>query len=219
VQDDRDNGAGRKPGLSRRGMLQAGLIARPVPASAAGPRPQAPRSVPTGGIIATCVSQGRCRTRTCPREPTPIPRIQHIVILMQENHSYDNRLGMLRRFDADGFRLGFDGLPLNMNPYANGDIQHAFHMPTYIEAAARALSWPLGVTAISAPMPPSAWLAPIMHVGTAARGPSSSRQKQPSATRAAPAPQPPRVIRYTSHAPVGESFTSHPCASTIAGDP
>ncbi len=49
---------------------------------------------------------------------------------MQENHSYDNRLGMLGRAGADGFRLGFDGLPLNTKPYADGDIQHAFHMPT-----------------------------------------------------------------------------------------
>ena len=49
---------------------------------------------------------------------------------MMENHSYDNKLGMLRRPGADGFRLGRDGLPLATNPYANGDIQHAFRMPT-----------------------------------------------------------------------------------------
>ena len=49
---------------------------------------------------------------------------------MMENHSYDNKLGMLRRRGADGFRLGRDGLPLATNPYANGDIQHAFRMPT-----------------------------------------------------------------------------------------
>ena len=47
-----------------------------------------------------------------------------------ENHSYDNKLGMLRRPDADGFRIGRDGLPRAENPYANGDIQHAFRMPT-----------------------------------------------------------------------------------------
>lgn len=71
-----------------------------------------------------------------------IPQIKHIVILMQENHSYDNRLGMLRRRDSDGFRLGFDGLPLNTNPYANGDIQHAFHMPTTCQNNKRARSGP-----------------------------------------------------------------------------
>jgi phospholipase C len=34
-----------------------------------------------------------------------IPQIEHIVVLMMENHSYDNRLGMLRRPGANGFRL------------------------------------------------------------------------------------------------------------------
>jgi phospholipase C len=33
-----------------------------------------------------------------------LPRIEHIVVLMQEDHSYDNYLGMLRRPGADGFR-------------------------------------------------------------------------------------------------------------------
>ena len=49
---------------------------------------------------------------------------------MMENHSYDNKLGVLCRRDADGFRIGTDGLPRAENPYANGDIQHAFRMPT-----------------------------------------------------------------------------------------
>jgi len=59
-----------------------------------------------------------------------IPRIEHIVVLMMENHSYDNRLGTLRRPGADGFRFGRDGLPLASNPYPDGRIQHAFQMPT-----------------------------------------------------------------------------------------
>jgi phospholipase C len=32
-----------------------------------------------------------------------IPQIEHIVVVMMENHSYDNRLGTLRRPGADGF--------------------------------------------------------------------------------------------------------------------
>jgi phospholipase C len=59
-----------------------------------------------------------------------IPSIKHIVVLMMENHSYDNKLGMLSRPGADGFQLGSDGQPIATNPYANGDVQHAFHMPT-----------------------------------------------------------------------------------------
>jgi phospholipase C len=49
---------------------------------------------------------------------------------MMENHSYDNKLGMLRRRGADGFALGHDGRPRAWNPYADGYIQHAFRMPT-----------------------------------------------------------------------------------------
>jgi phospholipase C len=57
-----------------------------------------------------------------------IPGIEHIVVLMMENHSYDNIFGMLSK--GDGFTLGADGLPANTNPYSNGQIQHAFRMPT-----------------------------------------------------------------------------------------
>ncbi len=64
-----------------------------------------------------------------------IPQIQHIVVLMMENHSYDNKLGMLGRRDADGFRIGRNGRPLAENPYANGNLQHAFHMPTTCQLA------------------------------------------------------------------------------------
>jgi phospholipase C len=66
-----------------------------------------------------------------------IPQIEHIVVLMMENHSYDNRLGMLRRPGADGFRIGRDGKPTATNPYANGDIQHAFRMPTTCQLSRR----------------------------------------------------------------------------------
>ncbi len=59
-----------------------------------------------------------------------IPQIAHVIVLVMENHSYDNKLGMLGRPGADGFTLGEDGKPTATNPYANGDIQHAFRMPT-----------------------------------------------------------------------------------------
>jgi phospholipase C len=130
VTDNRENGAEQRRGLSRRSALQAGLIAAAgvgatgwaSPASAAG-RPdwhhhhhlRQPGSLPYPHL-----AEG---TDT-------VPQIKNIVVLMQENHSYDNRLGMLCRPDADGFRLGRRDRPRAANPYANGDIQHAFHMPT-----------------------------------------------------------------------------------------
>ncbi len=54
--------------------------------------------------------------------------IENIVILMMENHSFDNFFGMLGR--GDGFTLDARGNPTATNPYANGDIQKALHMPT-----------------------------------------------------------------------------------------
>lgn len=59
-----------------------------------------------------------------------IPQIRHIVVLVMENHSYDNHLGMLQRDGTDGFSLGADGRPTAANPYADGRIQYAFRMPT-----------------------------------------------------------------------------------------
>jgi phospholipase C len=56
-----------------------------------------------------------------------IPEIEHIVVLMLENHSFDNILGMLGR--GDGFTLDPQGNPTATNPYG-GQTLHAFHMPT-----------------------------------------------------------------------------------------
>ncbi len=54
----------------------------------------------------------------------------HIVIVMQENHSFDDYLGMLPRRGqplADGFTFNAHGVPINSNPYRNGyvTVQHA----------------------------------------------------------------------------------------------
>jgi phospholipase C len=129
VSDEQINSAGgtseQGGGPTRRGLLKAGLAAGAV-AGVAGWRPapgnrgrhhhlRKPNSLPYPHL---------------PAGTDTIPQIQHVVVLMMENHSYDNRLGMLNRHGADGFRLGRDGLPTATNPYANGDLQHAFRMPT-----------------------------------------------------------------------------------------
>ena len=55
-----------------------------------------------------------------------LPGIDHIVVLMKENHSYDNYFGMLER--GDGFTLGPDGSPLNSNPDRQGRPVRAHHL-------------------------------------------------------------------------------------------
>jgi len=64
-----------------------------------------------------------------------MPQVEHIVVLMMENHSYDNLLGMLGR--GDGFVLGPDGRPTASNPYPDGSIQHAFRTPTTCQLSSR----------------------------------------------------------------------------------
>ncbi|MGH3292548.1 MAG: alkaline phosphatase family protein, partial [Trebonia sp.] len=49
-----------------------------------------------------------------------LPQIKHIVVLMMENHSYDNYLGMLQG-RGDGFPLGADGRPEISNPDTAGE--------------------------------------------------------------------------------------------------
>jgi phospholipase C len=55
-----------------------------------------------------------------------LPGIDTIVVLMKENHSYDNYFGVFER--GDGFTLGADGLPLNNNPDAQGNPVRAHHL-------------------------------------------------------------------------------------------
>src|SRR5215472_19260608 len=115
-------------GASRRRLLKAGLAAGAVASvgswrlapqtAAAEPQPSAARE--PGSLPYPNLAPG---TDT-------MPQIKHIVVLMMENHSYDNHLGMLRRHGADGFKLGANGKPLATNPYPDVRIQHAFRMPT-----------------------------------------------------------------------------------------
>ncbi|MCW2897437.1 MAG: Phospholipase 4 precursor [Actinomycetia bacterium] len=56
-----------------------------------------------------------------------LPQIRHIVVLMMENHSYDNYLGMLQG-RGEGFPLGADGKPEISNPDTAGEAVRAHHL-------------------------------------------------------------------------------------------
>jgi phospholipase C len=66
-----------------------------------------------------------------PERTDLIPEIEHVVVLMMENHSFDNYFGMLGR--GDGFTLGPDGQPVHENPDADGQPVRAFHMPSTVQ--------------------------------------------------------------------------------------
>jgi phospholipase C len=126
-EHDKDS-AGRSWQPSRRGLLKAGLVAGAVAGTGSlGATAAQARQIGRHGHFR---QPGSLPFPRLPEGTDTIPQIEHIVVLMMENHSYDSYLGLLRRPGADGLRLGRDGTPLNVNPYADGSLQHSFHMPT-----------------------------------------------------------------------------------------
>jgi phospholipase C len=70
-----------------------------------------------------------------------LPQIAHIVVLMMENHSYDNYLGMLRG-RGEGLPLGDDGQPAVVNQSADREPVRAHHLPTTVQhSKAPSQSW------------------------------------------------------------------------------
>jgi phospholipase C len=61
-----------------------------------------------------------------------LPQIQHIVVLMMENHSYDNYLGMLDG-RGDGFPLGPDGQPEVFSTGAEGGSVPAYYLTSTVQ--------------------------------------------------------------------------------------
>jgi phospholipase C len=116
-------------GPTRRGVLMAGLAAGTAAGTGAWRDAGQGRTAAPGAAVAPLRKPGSLPYPHLPAGRDTIPLIRHIVVLMLENHSYDNRLGMLGRPGADGFTLK-NGKPTATNPYANGKIQHAFRMPT-----------------------------------------------------------------------------------------
>ncbi len=105
------------------------------------------------GAAAVGLAPGAASATSRPRSKTPgpgtlpnpsapagtdqIPLIKNIVIVMLENHSYDNILGMMPG-RGDGFVLGADGKPTASNPWPTSSVfpppskdavLHAFPMP------------------------------------------------------------------------------------------
>jgi phospholipase C len=129
-----------EPRLSRRALLGgiAGAAALGLGAcsSSASPSTSGPpttpttRARPTGGVGSRPNPDAAVGT-------DQLPQIRNIVIVMMENHSYDNVLGM-QRGRGDGFTLGRNGKPTATNPWpassvvppAGGDaVLSAFPMP------------------------------------------------------------------------------------------
>ena len=110
-----------------------GITATPIPSSGATATatPNASATFPSGSV-----SSGTRGPNSLPDSTKPagtanaaLP-FEHIVVVMQENHSFDNYFGMLPMRGqplADGFTFDSNGKPTNRNPL-NGGYQHAFHL-------------------------------------------------------------------------------------------
>jgi phospholipase C len=61
-----------------------------------------------------------------------LPQIKHIVVLMMENHSYDNYLGTLAG-RGDGFPVGDDGEPAAANLDTSGQAIRAYHLGSTVQ--------------------------------------------------------------------------------------
>ena len=107
-----------------------------------------------------CASSGAASMRVPGSRPYPavaagtdmMPEIENVVVLMMENHSYDNFFGMLgrgrsRRRAATASRSR-RRLPDRDQPYPNGALQRAFRMPTTCQLSGA---------------PSQEWLAAICH--------------------------------------------------------
>jgi len=73
--------------------------------------------------------QGERPQPSAPAGTDLLPQIKHIVVLMMENHSYDNYLGMLSG-RGEGFPLDDDGAPAATNLDAEGSPVRAHHLAT-----------------------------------------------------------------------------------------
>ena len=109
--------------LRSAGALGLGLAFGGWPGAAAGRVRRAPGSLPFPEL---------------PEGTDTLAQIEHIIILMMENHSYDNYLGTLDR--GNGFNRHHFA-PRAANPDGEGHLIHAFHIPTTCPQEGPGQSW------------------------------------------------------------------------------
>jgi phospholipase C len=100
------------------GCSSSAKTSTPPTSSTGGP----PVSVPTSSTIPKVVRKPGSRPNpTLPEGTDTIPKIEHIVVVMMENHSFDNLLGELSRDRPEVEGLTFvDDRAVNWNPGVAG---------------------------------------------------------------------------------------------------
>ncbi|HXQ75920.1 MAG TPA: alkaline phosphatase family protein [Acidimicrobiales bacterium] len=135
------------PAISRRTLLGAaavgatGLVLGGHPAALPS-RPGSRRPRAARLTAATVRQPGSLPDPSSAPGTEHLPEIKNIVVVMMENHSFDNMLGMTGR--GDGFTLGHDGLPTASCPNGQGGLVHAFHMPSDCQTDGVGNDWQTG---------------------------------------------------------------------------
>ncbi len=122
--------------LTRRSFLIGSSVAAAGASAALGACSSSKPSTNAGGATGTTVGATTTTTtklRRAGQRPDPsqpegtdlLPQIEHIIVLMMENHSFDNYFGVLGR--GDGLTLK-DGKPTESNQDAAGQPVPMFHM-------------------------------------------------------------------------------------------
>ena len=122
---------------SRRRVLTGMLASAGLVAAGSGISPwAAQRDARASGLI---LAPGSRPFPTRPEGVDTLPQIEHIVIYMQENQSYDHYFGTLGR--GDGFTLGPGGVPTNSNLDASDVPVPVFHQASTCDAISGDHSW------------------------------------------------------------------------------
>jgi phospholipase C len=136
---------GEDRGLSRRQILQ-GALGVGAAAVGVGAGSAASASASTSGAPHVRLPPrsewrrpGSLPNPSLPEGTDTLPQIDHIVVVMQENHSFDNYLGMLGR--GDGLTLDRHDRPENTNPNPGGGYVRSFHETDTLQAGHVTQSW------------------------------------------------------------------------------
>ena len=117
--------------LSRRTLLKG--AAASLGLATAGPLARAVAGA-TGTTPATIYRAGDRPYPHLPSGTESFPQIEHIVVLMMENHSFDNTFGALRRTGVNGLTFTAAGRATNSNPAPRGGSVTAGPAPSTCQA-------------------------------------------------------------------------------------
>jgi phospholipase C len=128
--------------LSRRSLLGAAAVGALGAGIEAGSSVLGAPSGATGVIRLDRVREpGSLPNPADPPGKDQVPQIENFTVVMMENHSFDNVLGMLGRGDC--FPRGSNGRPTITLPDGHGNLVHAFHMPSECQTNGVGQNWNL----------------------------------------------------------------------------